>query len=50
MPKFEYIAIDDFGKKTKGALISSSEESMKEALSSMGLIPIQMKVKREIPS
>jgi type II secretory pathway component PulF len=50
MPKYDYIAIDDFGRKTRGSLISPSEESMKDALSSMGLTPLQMKVKRELPS
>lgn len=50
MPKFDYIAIDDFGKKTRGTLISPSEESMKDALSAMGLTPLQMKVKRDLPS
>ncbi len=47
MPRFSYIAVDDFGKKVKGTLIAPSEESLKKLLSEMGLFLLSSRVVKE---
>jgi type IV pilus assembly protein PilC len=37
LPRYEYNAIDDYGKKVRGTLISADEKGLREALSGMGL-------------
>lgn len=37
MPRYSYIALDDYGKRVKGTLISATEETLKKALTPMGL-------------
>lgn len=47
MPKYSYIAIDDYGKRVKGTLITATEETLKGALSSMGLYLLNSKLVSE---
>jgi len=37
MPRYEYNAIDDYGRKARGILLASDEGGLREALASMGL-------------
>lgn len=37
MPRFEYDAVDDYGKKVRGSLLAADEKALRETLSTMGL-------------
>src|SRR4030067_814697 len=40
VPRYEYNAIDDYGKKVRGTLLAPDENSIRETLASMGLPPL----------
>lgn len=41
MPRYEYNAIDDYGKKVRGTLLAPDENSIRQTLASMGLHLLQ---------
>src|SRR3990170_432043 len=41
VPRYEYNAIDDYGKKVRGTLLAPDENGIRETLASMGLHVIQ---------
>ncbi len=47
MPKYSYIAIDDLGRKVKGKLITATEDTLKNSLTSMGLYLLNSRLVRE---
>jgi len=47
VPKYSYIAIDDLGRKVKGKLITATEDTLKNSLTSMGLYLLNSRLVRE---
>lgn len=48
MPRYEYSAIDDYGRKARGFLLAPDEGGLREALASMGLHLLSGKERSEV--
>ena len=47
MPKYSYVAIDDLGRRVKGKLITPTEDTLKNSLTSMGLYLLNSRMVKE---
>ncbi|MCL5884214.1 MAG: type II secretion system F family protein [Deltaproteobacteria bacterium] len=47
MPRYEYDAVDDYGKKVRGSLLAPDEKGLREALSTMGLHLVKARERAE---